>query len=196
MPLNKENKGRHVNGILFQIMELQKDDIENIKKLFREMKSKDDLLSLLNFAKKHLYGNARPFQIRHINYYSNPNINNNRYDSFSIKKKSGGERTIHAPVEGLKIIQKCLNLIFQALYSPKLVATGFVPKKSIVNNAEHHTKMHYVYNIDLKDFFPSIDQARVWGRLQHPPFHLNKETGRLELANIIASLCCHEMEVE
>jgi hypothetical protein len=29
-----------------------------------------------------------------------------------------------------------------------------------------------VYNIDLKDFFPSVDQARVWKCLQLPPFNL------------------------
>ena len=73
---------------------------------------------------------------------------------------------------------------------------GFVNGKSIVDNAKVHVGNHYVYNIDLKDFFPSIDQARVWGRLRNAPFNLNESQKRSELANIIASLCCHEMEVE
>lgn len=178
-------------------MKILKDaDRRKIKEAFNKMKNKDDLLALLNFAKKLLYGeNAYPFQIQHINYYSNPNINKNRYIEFSIKKKSGGERVIYAPSAGLKAIQKCLNLIFQTVYSPHKAAKGFVPNKSIVDNAKLHTGKIYVYNIDLKDFFPSIDQARVWGRLQYPPFNLNKKTERLELAGIIASLCCNEMEV-
>jgi hypothetical protein len=32
-------------------------------------------------------------------------------------------------------------------------------------------------NLDLKDFFPSIDQARVWKCLQLKPFYLNKNEG-------------------
>ena len=109
---------------------------------------------------------------------------------------SGAERVILAPAAGLKSIQKCLNLILQTIYVPHPAATGFVPRKSIVDNAKIHSGSLYVYNIDLKDFFPSIDQARVWGRLKHPPFNLNEKNGTLELANIIASLCCEKMDVE
>ena len=179
-------------------MEENNADVKKeIRDDFKKIKNKYDLLSLLNKAKKHIYGeNAFPIEIRQIHYYSSPKLSKSRYKPFSIKKKNGGERIIFAPVEGLKVIQKCLNLIFKAIYKPHKKATGFIPKRSIVDNAKFHEGMHYVYNIDLKDFFPSIDQARVWGRLQHPPFNLNKETGRLELANIIASLCCYEMEVE
>ncbi len=161
------------------------------------MRTKEDLLALLNYAKTLLYKeNTRPFAINHLNYHSNPNINRNRYFEFKIKKKKAGERTIHAPAKGLKEIQKCLNLIFQVLYEVDAAANGFVTGRSIVNNAQIHVGSLYVYNIDLKDFFPSIDQARIWGRLQHFPFNLNYKNKRLELANVIASLCCHEMEVE
>jgi hypothetical protein len=86
---------------------------------------------------------------------------------------------------------------------------GFVRERSIVDNAKIHVGNRYVYNIDLKDFFPSIDQARVWKTLQLKPLNLNKEfninatsgdekqdSSRLDIANIIASLCCTEMEVE
>lgn len=49
---------------------------------------------------------------------------------------------------------------------------GFVRNRSIVDNAKVHAASKYVYNIDLKDFFPSIDQARVWKCLQLKPFNL------------------------
>ncbi len=91
---------------------------------------------------------------------------------------------------------KCLNMVLQCVYEPHKAATGFVLDKSIVTNAKQHTGSLYVYNIDLKDFFPSVDQARFWGRLQHPPFNLNEERNRLDIANIIAGLCFQEMEVE
>lgn len=88
------------------------------------------------------------------------------------------------------------DLIFQTIYHVNTAATGFVAGRSIVDNAKNHTGSLYVYNIDLKDFFPGIEAGRIWGRLQNPPFNLNEKTGRKELANIITWLCCHEMEVE
>ena len=99
-----------------------------------------------------------------------------RYTSFQIKKKSGSIRNIHAPVPGLKAIQTTLGFVLQCIFEPHTAAMGFVRGKSIVDNARIHTGQHYVYNIDLKDFFPSIDQARVWKCLQLKPFNLTDGT--------------------
>lgn len=179
-------------------MTLDQAHINHLKDSFQQMESKEDFLSLLNDAKLLVYGEmAKPFELRHLNYHINTKANaRNRYRRFSIPKKSGEKRIIYAPNNGLKSIQKCLNLIFQVIYNPSHAAMGFVPGKSIVDNAKVHAGNHYVYNIDLKDFFPSIDQARWWGRLQHPPFNLKRDTKRGELANMIAVLCCNYMEVE
>jgi RNA-directed DNA polymerase len=170
---------------------------EFIRVAFKEMKTKEDFLSLLNYSKALIYDKKSiPFELKQITYYSNTNVNRNRYTKFLISKKTGGTREINAPVKGLKIIQKSLNLILQTIYEPHKAATGFIPFKSIVDNANIHAGSHYVFNIDLKDFFSSIDQARIWGRLQVPPFNLSKATGRLDINNLIVALCCHEMEVE
>jgi RNA-directed DNA polymerase len=178
-------------------MEIDKKHIKTIKTQFGKMKTKEDLLALLNYAKVVLYAEkAIPFSLDQLNYHYTPKANRKRYIQFTVKKKSGAERVISAPNNGLKEIQKCLNLVFQLVYQPNPAASGFVPGKSIVDNALVHAGSFYVYNIDLKDFFPSIDQARVWGRLKKPPFNLNETQKRINLANIIASLCSHEMEVE
>jgi len=178
-------------------MELTKENIDQIKVLFGKMKSKEDFVELLNYTKEIVYGEkAHPFTVKQINYHCNPKANKKRYTSFSIKKKSGTERIIHAPVKGLKAIQKCLNTIFQSIYDVNPAANGFVPGKSIVDNAKIHTGSYYVYNIDLKDFFPSIEAGRIWSRMQHPPFNLNEKSDRKDLANLITWLCCTEMEVE
>lgn len=177
-------------------MKIEKTDISRIQELFDKMQSKEDFLHLLNEAKKHVYGDgAVPFEIRQINWYANPQKNSKRYRNFTIKKKSGGERTIHAPVAGLKAIQKTLAFVLQCIFEPHQAATGFVMGKSIVDNANRHKSKMYVYNIDLKDFFPSVDQARVWKCMQLHPFNLNNEN-RVKLAGIIAGLCCTEMDVE
>jgi RNA-directed DNA polymerase len=151
-------------------------DIQHIEKAFSQMRNKQDLLSLLNFAKTIVYGEkAVPFALKHLNYHSNPKVHKKRYKEFTIKKKSGDDRIIYAPTKGLKAIQKCLNLILQTVFNPNSAATGFVPGKSILDNAQVHSGSYYVYNIDLKDFFHSIDQARIWKCFQLKPFNLVEE---------------------
>jgi hypothetical protein len=75
---------------------------------------------------------------------------------------------------------------------------GFTPKKSITDNAKIHAGKHYVFNIDMKDFFPSIAQARVWAKLQLPPFNFkdfeNKGKKRRVLADVIAGMCCMKID--
>ena len=61
---------------------------------------------------------------------------------------------------------------------------GFTEGRSVVTNASIHKGQNYVFNIDLKDFFPSIEQARVWKRLQLAPFNFP-----IPIANLIAGLC-------
>lgn len=179
-------------------MNLNKDDIKFIETAFHKMKNKSDLLDLINYSKKRIYGeNSHRITLIQLNYHLVPTYNNNRYKSFVIKKKSGGSRVIYSPNKGLKVIQKCLNLIFQIVYPTKSKSVmGFVPGRSIVDNAKVHSNRNYVFNIDLKDFFNSIDQARIWGKLQVKPFNFSKKEGKLELANVIAALCCHPIEVE
>ena len=198
---------------------------KTIHELFKIMNSKNDFLSLLNEAKKLVYGDkVIPFEAKQLNYYiskdSTSNINNiksktnlltllnkgddsfktstrkSSYTSFTIKKKSGADRTIHAPTKGLKEFQKALNIILQCVHDPHSSATGFVVGKSIVDNAKVHVGHIYVYNLDLKDFFPSIDKSRVWGRLLVAPFNLNTSDERKKIANMIAGLSCNPMEVE
>lgn len=150
--------------------------IEKIRSDFQKMRTKEDFLNLLNFAKEVIYSNKNyPFHLNQINWYSNPAICLNRYNAFTIKKKSGGERVIHAPVNGLKILQRVIAFVLQCVFDPHKASHGFIPNKSIVDNAKAHSNERYVYNIDLKDFFPSIDQARIWKCIQLPPFNLHND---------------------
>jgi RNA-directed DNA polymerase len=193
-------------------MKLEQAHIDQIRTTFEKMQSKEDLLHVLNEAKPLVYGDkAIPFQLKQLTWYANPKLGRKRYTEFKVKKKSGAERSIHSPVAGLKSIQKTMSFVLQCVYEPHNAAMGFVRDKSIVDNAKLHVGNMYVYNIDLKDFFPSVDQARVWKCFQLKPFNLfgeiknisigpkwvtEKRGGRKDIANILASLCCTEMEVE
>lgn len=158
-----------------------------------KMKEIKDLRRLLNLVKYDALGEkAHPFHLKQITYHCNPKqATHQRYKNFAIPKKSGGERIISVPVAGLKSILFSLNTILQAIYEPSKYAMGFVPGRSIVDNAKLHLGQNYIYNLDLKDFFPSIDKSRVWKRLTLPPFNFPGE-----LADVIAGLCTMRMEEE
>lgn len=159
-----------------------------IKEHWSKIESKQDLLVLLNLALMILYGeNANRLTLRTLNHYAYSSHNNKRYITFQVPKKKKGEfRTIDAPCAGLKMIQRALNLIFQLLYTPNQYAMGFVPHRSVVSNAKIHVGQKYVYNLDLKDFFPSITSGRLFKRLQIAPFKMKKG-----MASIVTDLCCY-----
>ena len=88
-----------------------------------------------------------------------------KYTAFLLKKKNGTDRLIQVPCKKLKAIQKRLLQVFNELDNSRPSAHGFRKKFSVVTNAEQHSgsKKHYVFNLDLKDFFPSITFPRVRG---------------------------------
>ena len=160
-------------------MKLEQNHIDQIRVAFSHMESTRDLLNLLNEGKPMIYGKKTiPFELNQLTWFANPKLSGKRYLEFKIKKKSGSLRSIHAPVNGLKAIQKALALILGCVYEPNQSATGFLWGKSILDNAQIHVGSRYVYNVDLKDFFPSIDQARVWKCLQLKPFNLSSTSPR------------------
>lgn len=91
-------------------------------------------------------------------------INNTElfYQKFDIPKKSGGYRQIDAPSYNLKKIQKWILENILIRFNVDSSATGFLNNKSIVDNAFKHTNKSLVYNIDIKDFFPSISYKRIY----------------------------------
>lgn len=121
-----------------------------------------------------------------------------KYKSFQIPKKSGGIRVIQAPIPRLKRVQKSLAKFLQEVFleiqkkrGVKLnciVSHGFMPKLSTVTNAKNHRNKNYVFNSDLKDFFPSINFGRVYG------FFVRNEEFALDhrVATVIAQIACHE----
>lgn len=176
-------------------MKLGKQHTDKIKLQFSEMESKKDLVALINTVNQMVYGeNCELLELKKFAYYCNPKFSNKRYTEFSIPKKNGDRREIHAPVSGLKHILKPLNIILNIIAKPHFKATGFVPGKSIVDNAKRHIGKNYVYNTDLKNFFHSFDRQWVKYGFMIPPFSLGKE--KEELAFLMASLCTHPFEID
>jgi hypothetical protein len=71
------------------------------------------------------------------------------------------------------------------------LAHGFERKRSIITNANLHKRRRYVLNLDLENFFPSINFGRVRGFLiKDKHFSLDPA-----VATILAQIACHENEL-
>lgn len=155
-------------------MALSEAKIKEQLEFFSSMTSIRDVAQLLNIKYSNLIYFTRIIPLE------------KKYIEFKIKKKGGGERVINAPNSGLKSIQKRLNWILQHFITPKVCAHGFLYEKSIKTNAKIHSNRSLVLNIDLENFFPSINFGRVRGLFKSPPFNFNNG-----VATILAQICCN-----
>jgi len=151
---------------------------EELREYFYSLHSRHDIGKLLDITYHQL--------IVYL-YRRHPSAN---YTQFSIPKKGGGVRAISAPSSPLALIQKKLNQVLQAVYTPKPSAHGFIPAKSIVTNARAHLNKRWVFNVDLEDFFPSINFGRVRGLFMGKPYNRNPE-----VATTLAQLCCYDNQL-
>lgn len=112
----------------------------------------------------------------------------NHYIRFKIPKKTGGMRTISAPMPNLKNAQYWIfkNILEKIKIDEN--AHGFVLGRSIMSNAKPHLNSDIVINMDLKDFFPTINYKRVKG--------LFKSFGYSESVSTVLALICTEPIVE
>ncbi|MFX1258785.1 MAG: reverse transcriptase family protein [Promethearchaeota archaeon] len=105
-----------------------------------------------------------------------------QYRRFSIKKKSGGKRTILAPKKELRTIQDKINENILKKIEPSEFAHGFRANHSIVSHAKVHLNAEIIYNLDIKNFFPSIKYYQV--------LNVFKNLGYSGLiSSLLASLC-------
>lgn len=108
------------------------------------------------------------------------------YRTYTIKKRSGGERLIEAPYPSLKMVQRWIldNILMPtAIIHPSSV--GFTRGKTIVNNAIPHLGADVLLKMDIKDFFPSITEESVvqyFGALGYDT----------SLSRTLAYLCCKD----
>jgi len=119
-----------------------------------------------------------------------------KYKTFTMPKKSGGIRTISAPCPELKLLQRRLSDGLQSCWDEintdkkitKPISHGFRKGASIFTNASVHRGRRFVFNVDIKDFFDSINFGRVYGF-----FVKNKDFALTEsVAKILAAIACHE----
>lgn len=118
-----------------------------------------------------------------------------KYETFDIPKANGGTRTIHAPTEKLKRLQTRLasvvlecNTEINAKNPLPPLSHGFEKGRSIFTNAWEHKSRRFVLNIDVENFFPTINFGRVRG------FFMSNRNYALpaKAATLIAQIACYQ----
>lgn len=104
------------------------------------------------------------------------------YRRFVIPKRGGGERAIWAPLPKLKAAQHWILRNIAEKLPVHGSAHGFLAGRSILTNAAAHTDARLVVKVDVKDFFPTVTQARVRGIFRKAGY-------REQVATLLALLC-------
>ncbi|MCL2567007.1 MAG: reverse transcriptase family protein [Alphaproteobacteria bacterium] len=137
-----------------------------------------------------------------------------KYFEFEIPKKSGGSRKIKAPIKIIEnietgivkktslllLLQQDLLKILNEIYPPEnkkylyKCVQGCLQgnKRGIINNAKIHSNKNYLVNIDIKNFFPSINFGRVRGVFKANPYNFSDKSATV-LAQI--ATCDNELPV-
>lgn len=108
-----------------------------------------------------------------------------QYNRQSIFKKNNIEkRQLLIPSENLKKIQRWI--LDNILYKKNClgVVHGFIPNRSITTNAELHVGKSYILKLDIKDFFPSITQKKVY-KLFHSLGYTKK------ISSVLSIICTY-----
>ena len=150
--------------------------------LFVRMDSPEGLCWTLLQLIPAVQANAGSFDEEAILKYRKRTNRVRAYHVFEIPKKRGGFRAIQAPDRELKTILRALNLALLLYFEVPAPVHGFSPGRSVVSGARQHVGKNYVFNIDLKDFFPSITARMVTESLRRIgiPF---------QTARFVADLC-------
>lgn len=116
-----------------------------------------------------------------------------KYTVFEIPKSRGGTRIIKAPEPKLKavqtrlaeLLQDCIADINEARSQTEKLSHGFRRGHSIITNAYQHRGRRFVLNVDLVDFFGSINFGRVRGFLMSNKHFVLHERAATTLAQIV-----------
>lgn len=111
-------------------------------------------------------------------YYAYYIESDQAYTSFAIRKRSGKERQIDAPVKGLKDLQRIIYEKFSDEILFRKCVYGYIEDRSILHNSTRHLRQRWLLRVDLKDFFPTITSGRVAGMFRALPFGMAEKPAR------------------
>lgn len=107
------------------------------------------------------------------------------YTRFTIPKRSGGSRSIDAPTDPLKAIQRAILHRILAGLPQHESCMGFTRGRSILDAARVHTSRAVVARIDIRDFFASTPAKGV-------ELFFRRIGWDAKAAAELTRLCCHK----
>jgi RNA-directed DNA polymerase len=140
--------------------------------LFRSLKTAADVAALLGTS---------PNRLSYL-LYSQGRAS---YRRFVLIKASGGVRNIASPPSTIARFQRTILSCLTAMSRPKTPVHGFVVGRSVASNAAAHVAKPLVLNLDLTDFFSSVNFGRVRGLFSNRPFNFPSS-----VATVLAQICC------
>src|SRR4030095_8735842 len=163
------------------------------------MSQLSDLQSAANLSDVARLFVFKPASLSYILYIKRPA---SKYNKFDIPKRTGDTLKIHAPVKDLKLLQRRLADLLQNCVEeinktnnrsddgkhPDHIAHGFKRGRSIISNARPHRNRRYVFNVDIHDFFGSINFGRIRG------YFIADKNFKLpsQVATVLAQIACFE----
>lgn len=115
-----------------------------------------------------------------------------RYKKIRIPKRNWDIRILYSPVYKLKSAQRKIlkEIIYPNIWNSLIDSvTWFVPWKNIVDNANYHVSKKYILKLDIKDFFPSVTQDRIFA-LFRTLYNYDYSTSMY-----LAWLCCYNNQL-
>lgn len=154
-------------------------EVWSIHQLIKEAKkqnnlSQDNIIELQRYA-QNLIKNEVPviFSLMHLSVITNLDygflyktvsrcFDKSNYRMFSIRKRSGKYRFIHASIKKLHILQKYINQEILKKIPTHPNSYAFKDNCNIVQCAKMHCGCKWLLQFDLKDFFFSITEKEVY----------------------------------
>lgn len=84
------------------------------------------------------------------------------YKTFAIPKRSKGKRTITAPLDELKIVQRWILDHVLATVRVHPSSFAYASNRSIVHCARQHIGARWTVKLDIEDFFGSISERAIY----------------------------------
>lgn len=111
------------------------------------------------------------YDLKHISHYTGVGFTYLRsvvsrerspYNPYSIPKRSGGKRFIHAPENGVKGVQRWISCEILSHLSPHWRCFSFHKNSSIKQCAAEHSLSRWLIKIDIERFFESVSEIQVY----------------------------------
>jgi RNA-directed DNA polymerase len=106
------------------------------------------------------------------------------YKRFKLTKKRGGYRVIQSPISELKYLQRWILINILSKIESHKSSCGFDKGKSIAQNANVHVGARAILKMDLKRFYDTINEKRVYGIFKAMGYHSNLSVSLAKICTV------------